>query len=629
MAYFPFQPGQQPMSSSQGVAIASDQSPVSVAGTVNVGNSPTVVQSDPSQLQASVTGTVTIGGQAASILVGGSVFAFNGTSLTPADGATNANFTVRPFDSTGTVRTAMGVAPYVFNGVNWDRLRGNSSVGALVSTANQSVITAVQGSVAVALINSVNQSVSGTVGAAQSGAWTTSVFGSVTAIQGTNPWIITGSVQATAAANQSVSGTVGASIIGLPPVNVTNTNLNVSGSVAAWLNSSSASVITAMGQDVVPATASILVGVTANTNGSVLTTTGWQGAMVQITSGPGASITGALNFEGTMDGTAFVPINGYNPTTNAISSVTTTEGNWFFNTAGFQGIRTRVSNWSVGSITARAVLSPADARPLAQTVAGSVAAAITNANVNVSGSVAAFVQGTPNVNAAGSVVAFQGTTPWTISSVYGNISGSVAAFQAGTRATSITGTLTIGAITSASSIFGNVSVFQAGTWATSMVGAPVFAEDTPSTDADKGLNIFAIRNDNVASFVSASGDYTNFAVDSAGRNLVKPFSADEGAFRFTGSTVSTSVMLIQASAIGKRSYITDFWVANTGAATTLVTFQGGDTSVVGYTIAPSGGGSNSPGIAMPPRTTLSQDLAVKATTATSVLYVTVVGYQAP
>jgi hypothetical protein len=68
------------------------------------------------------------------------------------------------------------------------------------------------------------------------------------ATQGTTPWIITGSVQAslTPAANQSVSGTVGASLIGLSPVSISNFPItqNISGSVAAFLQSTNASVIT-------------------------------------------------------------------------------------------------------------------------------------------------------------------------------------------------------------------------------------------------------------------------------------------------------------------------------------------------------------------------------------------------
>lgn len=83
----------------------------------------------------------------------------------------------------------------------------------------------------------------------------TAPLGSVATLQGTNPWIVTGSVQGFPT-TQNISGSVvsyplgtiitslvstipssvivGASIFGLPPVNVTNTNLNVGGSVIAF-----------------------------------------------------------------------------------------------------------------------------------------------------------------------------------------------------------------------------------------------------------------------------------------------------------------------------------------------------------------------------------------------------------
>jgi hypothetical protein len=102
-------------------------------------------------------------------------------------------------------------------------------------------------------------SITGTVTALQGGTRITSiagvvnVAGSVVAMQGTNPWIITGSVQAslTPAANQSVSGTVGASVIGVVPITQSGTMIssisglvNIAGSVAGFLNSTNASVIT-------------------------------------------------------------------------------------------------------------------------------------------------------------------------------------------------------------------------------------------------------------------------------------------------------------------------------------------------------------------------------------------------
>jgi len=177
------------------------------------------------------------------------------------------------------------------------------------------------------------------------------------------------------------------------------------------------------------------------------------------------------------------------------------------------------------------------------------------------------------------------------------------------------------------SVFGNVSVIgtvpvtQSGAWTTSVVG---------TVTANIGSVIdYVTRNDTLSSIAGADLTSRPAMSDAIGRLVIKPFASEDSTIiSYTGSVVSTSVTLIQASAVGKKSYITDFWVANTGAATTLVTFQDGSTSVVGYTIAPTTGGSNSPGIAIPLKTAVSQDLTFKATTATSVLYLTVKGYQA-
>lgn len=243
--------------------------------------------------------------------------------------------------------------------------------------------------------------------------------------------------------------------------------------------------------------------------------------------------------------------------------------------------------------------------PTNPSISGTVQVGNFPTNQNVSGSVVAFVNGTVPVNAAGSVVAFQGAG-W---------SGSVAAI--------ITGTPNVNTA-------GSVVAFQ-GTnpWVIqSIVGT--YAEDAASAGGDKGILSFGVRNDTIASLTSADLDYGTHTIDSAGRSVIKPFAPEDGTIiSYVGSVVSASVTLIQASAIGKRSYMTDFWVTNTGSVAQLVTFQGGDTSIVGFTIAPAGGGSNSPGIAIPLKTNASQDLAFKVTGTSSVVYLTVKGYQAP
>lgn len=579
-----------------------------------------------------------------------------------------------------------------------------------------------------------NQSISGTVlvnngsvVAFQGGApWANTNVGSIITVQQGSiaTVIIGGSIAAnfTPPANQSVSGTVGASIIGLPPVNVTNFPLtqNVAGSVAAWLQSSNASVITVgtaapnqsvsgtVQVDVRGSVATVIIGgsiaasftppanqsvsgtvqvqesgtwivsvisanpssmlvgasliglspvsvsnfpATQNVNGSVIAFQGgtWsqsvvgQGAAGALTNGwpivngeandatgtftnatqttsvtnnnldgygntlisiNGTYGTATAIFEGSDDGgTTWYTVSAARDDTNVIetgyTSLTNISRSWQINNSGFDSIRVRSTAVASGTANVRISSSAAPnssgatvaigvALPAGTAVLGSIAtlqgtnpwtvvSSLAGGIFPVSGSVAAVVTNFPTTqNVSGSVVAFQGTSPWVIQSIVGT-----------------------------------------------------YTEDQASTNADKGLLAFGIRNDTVASLVGSDLDYGAWSQDSAGRHLVKPFAADEARFQFTGSVVSTSVTLIAASVIGKRQYMTDWFIANTGATTTRVTIQDGSTSVIAHTIAPSGGGSNAPGIAMPPRTAPSQDLTFQGITGTSVLYMTVNGYTAP
>lgn len=270
-----------------------------------------------------------------------------------------------------------------------------------------------------------------------------------------------------------------------------------------------------------------------------------------------------------------------------------------------------------GSVLAVNMPSPS---VIAYQLAGSIMAVSAtvntgNSSVQLLGGVAvigsvAVLQGTsPWIVGNSSVQTIQGTTPWVVGSVIATIQSSVAA-----AITNITASVIVNQGT-------NPWVIG------SIVGT--YAEDIASNNNDKGLFTLGIRNDTVSSLVNADMDYTGWATDSAGRHLIKPFASEDGAIiSYRGSVISTSVTLIQASTIGKRNYITDFWVANTGSVATLITFIGGDTSIIAYTIAPAGGGSNSPGIAIPLKTTQGQDLAFQISTASSVVYMTVKGYQA-
>lgn len=261
-------------------------------------------------------------------------------------------------------------------------------------------------------------------------------------------------------------------------------------------------------------------------------------------------------------------------------------------------------------------------------VAGSVAAILTGTvNQSVSGTVGASIVGQLPAGTAvlGSVAVLQGTTPWLISSVYGNISGSVVAFQGAGWSGSVAAVITNTNVNVSGSV---VATQGTNPWVMgSIVGT--YGEDVPSTAADKGLFTLGIRNDTVASLVGTDLDYTGWSTDSAGRHLMKPFSADEARLDTVSSTVSTSVTALFNSVVGLRLYVTDVMIANTGSVATLVTFRDGSTSILGYTIAPAGGGSNINGMAFPMRTAPGQDFTYVNATASSVLYVTAKGYKAP
>ncbi len=159
--------------------------------------------------------------------------------------------------------------------------------------------------------------------------------------------------------------------------------------------------------------------------------------------------------------------------------------------------------------------------------------------------------------------------------------------------------------------------------------AGTYAEDSAHADGNRGLFALGVRNDTVASFTSASLYYSPVGTDSAGRvmTIVAPEeSRVSGYSSVNGTSVTTAVA---AAGTGIRNYITNVEVANTGSVATLVTFQDGAASVMGFTIAPANGGSNINTVQMPMRTGTNVTFDFKATTAASTLYVTVRGYKAP
>ena len=249
----------------------------------------------------------------------------------------------------------------------------------------------------------------------------------------------------------------------------------------------------------------------------------------------------------------------------------------------------------------------------------------------------------------GSVLVLQGTSPWAISSIYGNVSGSVLSQQLGTRISSVinsapssllTGASIFGQLPAGTEVLGSVATLQ-GTnpWRTlgsvsgtvdigTIPGSVISFQGggwTPSAIA------YLRRNDALASTLGADLTYGPGARDSAGRILTRPYSAEESRIEGYASTVNINAnSIIAAAGTGLRNYVTDVWVANTGAAATLVTFlSGGGISVLGYTIAPAGSGSNLPGLVTPMRTDANATFDFRAATGTSVLYITAKGFKGP
>ena len=459
------------------------------------------------------------------------------------------------FDSDGSILTARSS---IVSGSAHDPYVQISSFLTAVPTTpsgNQSV----SGTINIGNAPSVYGNISGSVASYNQAG--TAVLGSVATLQGTNPWIMTGSVQGFPT-NQnvsgsviafqggswtpSVSGTVGASIIGLSPVRISDgTDLldiyeenqidtSVVGLALMFRSNANTSLISVVSPTTpLPASVQGNVGITntnLNVGGSVISFQGgaWTTSVVGNIGQTGTIITSLVS---TIPSSVLVgtSIFGQLPAGTAVlGSVATLQG---------------TSPWNI---------------------AGSVLAV----QGTWSGSVLATISGTPNVNTAGSVLSQ----------------------QLGTRTTSVVGSIP--------------SSLLAG--------------------------VYAHRNDATASFLGGNLTWNPIATDSAGRIIIKPFTSDDGTLiEYQGSVVSTSVTVIRASAIGLRNYITDFFMANTGATTTLITFQDGSTSILGRTIAPTASGSNAPGIAVPMRSARSQDLAFVAGSNTSVLYVTVRGYQAP
>lgn len=341
-----------------------------------------------------------------------------------------------------------------------------------------------------------NGSVSGTVGASVIGVVPVQLSNSsvIALIQGSVA--VAGTVTAVASGNQSVSGTVGASIIGTVPVTQGGPiNASVSGTVGA-------SIIGTVPVNIVAGGST--GSVAANIQGSIAAVIIGGSIAASFTPPANQSVSGTVQTD-VRSSVAVVIIGG-----SIAASFTPPANQSVSGTVGASVIG-QVPVFIIGGSIAASFTPPAnqsvsgtvqtDVRSSVAVViiGGSIAASFTPpANQSVSGAVS--ISNFPTTqNVSGSVVATQGTTPWIITgSVQGvfagvanqsvsgtvgsSIIGTVPVTQSGTNITSLVSTVPSSVIVGAS-IFGTAPVTQAGTWIASVFGTVSVIGTVPVTQS--------------------------------------------------------------------------------------------------------------------------------------------------
>jgi hypothetical protein len=195
----------------------------------------------------------------------------------------------------------------------------------------------------------------------------------------------------------------------------------------------------------------------------------------------------------------------------------------------------------------------------------------------------------------------------------------VSAYTSGSFAVSVYGTSqsvvsTVSSTTVSNTMFGTTA------------GAGWKVEDAVHTTGDVGIMGLGVRTPATpASITSAVGDYSPFAVDSEGKQLISGSGSPETAWQArVGLTTTSDVQLRAAPGAGIRTYVTDLVLENTSATATRVLIKDGATSILSVTLA---GGSN---LIIPLRTplklTANTILNAAPGTAVTDVTITVVGF---
>lgn len=391
---------------------------------------------------------------------------------------------------------------------------------------------------------------------------------------------VAGTVAATISGTPSVSGTVnigdikqsvfGASVIGLPPV-----NLFMGGAIVSTANpvpvqppASGSLPVTNVGSVITVAQGSVAVAiisgsiaatVTPPANQSISGTVdatqigAWRTSVISST--PSSMLAGASIFGQLPAGTA------------VLGSVATLQGtNPWIITGSVQGTFSPAANQSVSGTVGASIIGTVPVTQSGTLITSIVSS--TPSSVLVGASI--FGQLPAGTAPLGSVATLQGTNPWIVN--FQN--SSIIAINAGSVVTVSQGSV--------------ISVFQSP----SIVGT--YAEDAAHTTGDKGLFVMQVRNDTMSSVTSADGDFSPIAGGPIGETIVANAPITkwvQGTADLRGNS-GASVAVIAAQGASIFTYITGLQLANLGSASVLVTLSGATSSIIGYTVAPAGGGSN-------------------------------------
>lgn len=360
--------------------------------------------------------------------------------------------------------------------------------------------------------------------------------GSITAVQGTPPWV----VQLTSGSVITTGGNSSVQVVGLMPpqsvsgVGIFNTN-NIGNGSMITVGQGSMAVAIVSGSIAATFTPPANQSVSGEVN-VIQTTNPW---IVQLTSG---SVI-------TTGGNSSVQVVGVMPP-QSVSGV------GLFNV-------NHIGNGSMATV--------------AYQLAGSVLA--------VSGT---FVTGNSSIQVVGAV------PPTSVSGVglfntNHTGSGSVFTVSLGSIATAPSPASVSGVGIFNTNHTGNGSVITV--WQTpSIVGT--YAEDAAHTTADKGVFVLGVRNDTMSSITSADGDYSPFAIGPTGEVISTNAPMTKWVQAQTSVMYGVSVQAIAAQGASIFTYITGVQVVNASANNAIVKFTGGLGSVLAWTTAPANGGSN-------------------------------------